>query len=114
VNIEGAPVNVTQPWNEIDGYWGDYARCSENFMYDASFAKLRQVTFGYNLPNSLLDKTPFTYVNLSFVGRNLMLLYNNMENTDPESQYTNGNDQGFDYFAMPHTRSYGFNLRVRF
>jgi TonB-linked SusC/RagA family outer membrane protein len=114
VNVEGAPVNVTQPWNEIDGYWGDYARCSEKFMYDASFAKLRQVTFGYNLPNSLLDKTPFTYVNLSFVGRNLLLLYNKMENVDPESMYTNDNGQGFDYFALPHTRSYGFNLRVRF
>jgi TonB-linked SusC/RagA family outer membrane protein len=114
VNVEGAPVNLTIPYDEISGYWYEYSRCSENYIYDASFAKLRQVTFGYNLPKSILDKTPFTYVNVSFVGRNLLLLYDKMENVDPESMYTSGNDQGFDYFALPHTRSYGFNLRVRF
>jgi hypothetical protein len=114
VNIDGDAVNVTHPYDEIGGYWGDYARTSENFMRDASFAKLRQVTFGYNLPQSLLAKTPFTFVNLSFVGRNLLLLYDDIENVDPESMYSSGNDQGFDYFALPHTRSYGFNLRLRF
>jgi len=53
-------------------------------------------------------------LNLSFVGRNLFLLLNHMDNVDPESMYTNGNGQGLEYFAMPQTRSYGFNLRVRF
>jgi hypothetical protein len=53
-------------------------------------------------------------VNLSFVGRNLFLIYNKMDNVDPESMYRNANDQGFDYFGIPHTRSYGLNLRVRF
>jgi TonB-linked SusC/RagA family outer membrane protein len=114
VDSEGAPVNITIPWDEVSGYWYDYSRCSDFFMYDASFIKLRQLTLGYNLPQSLLEKTPFTYVNLSFVGRNLLLLYDKMDNVDPESMYRNSNDQGFDYFGIPHTRSYGLNLRVRF
>jgi outer membrane receptor protein involved in Fe transport len=114
VDSEGAPFNYTIPWDEINGYWYDYSRCSEYMMYDASFFKLRQLTLGYNLPQSILDRTPFTYVNLSFVGRNLALLWDKMDNVDPESMYRNSNDQGFDYFGLPHTKSYGFNLRVRF
>jgi len=114
VTREGTPLNITIPPESIGSYYGGYSNCSEYFMYDASFAKLRQVTFGYTFPRSILDKTPFTYLNLSFVGRNLLLLLNHMENVDPESMYSNGNDQGLEYFAMPQTRSYGVNLRVRF
>ncbi len=83
-------------------------------MYDASFAKLRQLTFGYNVPPSLLQKTPFQSLSLSFVGRNLSILWKNTDNIDPESSYSSGNGQGLDYFGMPRTRSYGFNLRVGF
>jgi hypothetical protein len=114
VTLEGTPLSVTHPWQEVSGYWSDYHRCSEYFIYDASFVKLRQMTLGYSLPMSLLERTPFNYVNVAFVGRNLLMIYKDIENVDPESMYTSGNDQGFDYFALPHTRSFGFNLRVRF
>jgi hypothetical protein len=84
------------------------------FLYDASFAKLRQVTLGYNVPRQMLSSTPFQSISLSFVGRNLAILFKNVDNIDPESSYANGNGQGLDYFGMPQTRSYGFNLRVGF
>ena len=83
-------------------------------MYDASFAKLRQVTFGYTFPRAFLSKTPVQTLMLSFVGRNLAILYRNTDNIDPESSYSNGNSQGLDYFGMPPTRTYGFNLRATF
>jgi hypothetical protein len=83
-------------------------------MYDASFIKLRQITFGYSVPKSMLSKTPFQTLSLSFVGRNLAILFKNTENIDPESSYTSSNAQGLDYFGMPATRSYGFNLRASF
>ena len=84
-------------------------------MYDASFIKLRQVSLEYSLPSKLLsDKTPLKTVAVSFVGRNLAILYRKTDNIDPESSYTSGNGQGIDQFAMPGTRSYGFNVRVVF
>ena len=89
-------------------------RVQDYFIYDASFAKLRQVSFGYTFPNRLLERTPFENLNLSFVGRNLAIIWKNVENIDPESNYSSGNAQGLDYFGMPQTRSYGFNLRVAF
>jgi TonB dependent receptor len=100
---------------EAQNYWNQLGNnAQENFMYDASFIKLRQITFGYSVPKSLLSKTPFQALSLSFVGRNLAILFKNTENIDPEASYTSSNAQGLDYFGMPPTRSYGFNLRATF
>ena len=54
-----APLSMTLNQQQTADYWGNLAyRASENFMYDASFVKLRQVSLEYNLPAKLLAKTP--------------------------------------------------------
>lgn len=118
-NSSGQPVYVpftkTLTPGEAVNYWqrmGD--RVQDYFIYDGSFAKLRQITFGYNFPRRIVEKTPFNSLGLSFVGRNLSILWKNIENVDPESAYSSGNGQGLDYFGMPQTRTYGFNLRATF
>ena len=96
-------------------YWrklGD--RSADRFTYDASFIKLRQITLGYNLPASLLGKTPIRGLMVSLVARNLAILYKKSDNIDPESSYTSSNGQGLDHFGFPATRTYGFNLRITF
>ncbi|MEK6477823.1 SusC/RagA family TonB-linked outer membrane protein [Catalinimonas sp. 4WD22] len=109
------PFTRTLTPNEAQNYWNQMGnRVQDHFVYDASFAKLRQLTFGYNFPASMLENMPFRSLSLSFVARNLAILYKNTENIDPESTYSNSNGQGLDYFGMPRTRSYGFNLRVAF
>ena len=114
VDLEGEAFTKTLDAEEIPGFWGAYGNLSDRFMRDASFLKLRQLTFGYGLPRQILDGTPFRNVSLSFVARNLLILYSQLENVDPESNYSNANAQGFDYFGIPQTRSYGFNLKVGF
>ncbi|WP_439481902.1 SusC/RagA family TonB-linked outer membrane protein [Cyclobacterium plantarum] len=100
---------------EANNYWNQMGnRVQDYFVFDGSFAKLRQVTFGYNFPRRIMSKTPFTNLNLSFVGRNLSILWKNVENIDPESGYSSGNGQGLDYFGMPQTRTFGFNVRATF
>jgi TonB-linked SusC/RagA family outer membrane protein len=100
---------------EAQNYWGNLSnRAQENFIYDGSFAKLRQLTLGYSLPKSWLSKTPINSLSVSFVGRNLAILFKNVDNIDPESAYSSGNAQGLDYFGMPSTRSFGFNLNASF
>jgi hypothetical protein len=100
---------------EAQNYWNQTGeRVEDHFVFDASFGKLRQLTFGYNFPAKMLSKTPFKTLNLSFVGRNLAILWKHTPNIDPESSYSSGNGQGLDYFGMPQSRNYGFNLRVGF
>ncbi|MEQ9437587.1 MAG: SusC/RagA family TonB-linked outer membrane protein [Cyclobacteriaceae bacterium] len=112
------PFSLTLTPSQAQQYWqsvqGEANGVTDMFIYDASFAKLRQVTFGYIFPSQMLEKTPFQTLSLSFVARNLAILYKNVDNIDPESSYQSGNGQGLDYFGMPKTRSYGFNLKVSF
>jgi len=114
VDREGNPLTKVLDETEIPGFWGAYSALSDRFVYDASFIKLRQMSLGYSLPQALLSKTPMQTVRLSVVGRNLLLLYSNVPNVDPESNYSNTNAQGFDYFGQPTTRTLGFNLKVGF
>jgi hypothetical protein len=109
------PFTKTLTPGEARNYWNQLGeRAQENFVYDASYVKLRQLTLGYNLPSKIWGNLPIRNLNLSFVARNLAILYKNVDNIDPESSYTSGNSQGLDYFGMPATRTFGFNLRATF
>jgi len=109
------PFTKTLSPGEAQNYWNQLGeRAQENFIYDASFVKLRQITLGYSLPAKMFANTPIRSLMLSFVARNLAILYKNVPNIDPESSYSSGNAQGLDYFGMPASRTYGFNLRATF
>jgi TonB-linked SusC/RagA family outer membrane protein len=83
-------------------------------VFDASFVKLRQVSLGYQLPNSILGSLPLRDVRLSLVGRNLALLYVEAPHIDPETAFTNSNAQGIEHAQLPSARSYGVNVSLKF
>lgn len=88
---------------------------TDEFVSGANFIKLRQLTFGYSLPQNLLSRTPFQSASLSLVARNLLLLYSQVKNVDPESSYSSaGNTYGLENQGVPPTRSFGLNLAVKF
>lgn len=109
------PITMTIPKENVDNYWSRYGSITENIVYDASFAKLREISLSYSVPKRIFGDVPVESVNLSLVGRNLGLLFSNVPNIDPESTYTvNGGSQGLEYFAMPQTRNIGINLSASF
>jgi len=112
VNQAGAPYTANVSAQTY--YSAIWATITEEFVTPADFIKLRSITFGYNLPPALIAKTPFQTANLSFVARNLFLIYNTARNIDPESSYSNGNGQGLENFGLPTVRSFGLNLSVKF
>lgn len=113
VDQTGAAFSRTVPAQQY--FQGIAFAITDQFVYDADFIKLRQLTLGYNLPKSLIAKTPLQSVNLSLVARNLFMLYNQVPNVDPESSYSvSGNAFGLENFGVPTTRSFGLNLIARF
>lgn len=85
------------------------------FVYDASFIKLREISVGYALPQSIIGNTPFRTVSLNLIGRNLAILYKNVPHLDPEAAVTgSGNIQGYEGGAIPSLRSYGISVRLGF
>jgi len=112
VDQNGNPYSATI--NAQTYYQGIWNTITDQFVTDADFIKLRQVILGYTVPKSMLKKLPVQSVGISFVARNLALLYNTARNIDPESSYSNGNSQGLENFGLPTARSYGLNLLVKF
>jgi len=81
-------------------------------IFDATFIKLREVTFGYNIPlkNTSLVKN----LGVSVYGRNLWNIYTKSKYIDPEVTSSGGNVQGIEGGNIPTPVSYGFNVNVKF
>lgn len=92
-----------------------YRRVSENFVKDASFVKLRNLTIGYELPTSILDNTPFSTVNASVTANNI-ILWTPWRGYDPESfsAGAQGNATAFTGLGYPGIRSLIFSLNFSF
>ena len=83
--------------------------------FDASFVKLREVKLTCQLPKVILSALPFEAASISLVGRNLKL-WTDQGYFDPETLTYEGNSPipGVEEMAYPSTRSYGFNINVKF
>ncbi|WP_199757160.1 SusC/RagA family TonB-linked outer membrane protein [Pedobacter sp. KBW06] len=114
VKQDGSPYSYLVPVKDVPNYYDNTRRYAELFVHDAGFVKLRQVILSYNLPAKLLKAAKVEGASVSFVARNLFILYRKTKNFDPESSYTNGVTQGFESLGLPRTRSFGLNLMVRF
>ncbi len=100
-------------------YWTDvYNNVKSNYVKDATALKLREVAINYELPKSLLNKTPLKKVVVGFIARNLMTwLPEENRFGDPEfnNQFDNSNGIGIGgYLQSPPTKSYGFKLNIEF
>jgi TonB-linked SusC/RagA family outer membrane protein len=96
-------------------YWDDVTRNTPApFIYDASYIKLREVSLGYTIPKSVFAGSKISSIYFSAFARNLLTFNEDLPNIDPESMYTSGNGQGFEYGSLPSRKSYGFNIKVTF
>lgn len=122
VDIDGNPqtwqIAANDPEGEglttVQDYYSRLSGIAEYFVEDASFIKLRSLTLGYQLPPRITENLPFSEASVSVVGRNLWLIYSNVDNVDPESTYNTSNGQGLEYFGVPQTRSFGLNVNLKF
>jgi len=86
----------------------------EEYTYDASFIKLRNVSLGYTVSPSFLKNTFIKGLTVSLVARNLAILLKHIPNVDPESNLTSSVEQGLEFNPYPPIRQLGFNVNVKF
>ncbi|HEX9512689.1 MAG TPA: SusC/RagA family TonB-linked outer membrane protein [Puia sp.] len=112
----GLPNKIAVPSQQYfqDISAGGSDHIAEEFVYDASFIKLRSASLNYALPASLFKKRFIKGMNFSLVGRNLAILMKHVPNIDPESSINNTNGQGLELTGYPSVRSWGFNMNVKF
>jgi TonB-linked SusC/RagA family outer membrane protein len=109
---DGKP-NAVYASNSNYGLLGYERQPNRAFVYDASFVKLREAVLTYSLPRSVLGKS-FKGVDLSLVGRNLLIIHKNLPYADPEEIISSGNLQGMQVGAYPAVRTFTFNVKLRF
>lgn len=102
-------VNATTFWNSQNP-----RTYHEAGIFDGTYVKLRELTLGYSFPQHFLGNHFIQSMKLTFIARNLAILYKNHPHMDPEVDNKGGNGQGFAYGEMPSTRNMGFNLNVTF
>ena len=109
VIINGRQTIDAQKWYQAIGA---QSGLPQYYTYSATNFRLQELSLGYTLPAKWFrDKMRMT---VSFVGRNLWLIYCKAP-FDPEAVASTGlNYQGIDYFMMPSLRSLGFNVKFQF
>ena len=93
-----------------DLYEGALFSVWENWLYDASYMKLRELSVGFNLPKALLRKTRIQNASLSLAGQNLWLISSKVKGIDPSELEQSWLEGG----QLPGTHSFGINLKLTF
>ncbi|WP_456312336.1 SusC/RagA family TonB-linked outer membrane protein [Pseudomonas shirazensis] len=87
---------------------------SEAYIYSSTFVKLREIKLAYNFNKSFVKKLGLDGASITAVGRNLLFIYKDAPNIDPETAFNTGNAQGLESLALPTTRNFSFNVNLRF
>jgi TonB-linked SusC/RagA family outer membrane protein len=88
----------------------------EEWLYDASYIKLREVRLGYTFQKKMLGKMPFNSVTLALIARNPAMLWQKApKGLDPSELSTGSQSIGWFESGQANTvRSYGINLNINF
>jgi hypothetical protein len=88
---------------------------NSQFIYDASYVKLREASISYTLPKAVLSGMAINNVTFSLVGRNLWIIHKNTPFVDPEAGVGGGlRSRGNSIGILPTTRDIGFSMTVKF
>ena len=94
-------------------YVSDYYNTDEANLMSKTFASLREVTFGYSLPQSVLKNSFISKLDITLVARNLIYFYKDPRFKDVDlDQYNYATTSTV--LQTPTTRRYGINLNIVF
>lgn len=87
---------------------------SEEMLNDASYAMLRELTFNYQLPTSLIKRTPFRNIRAGIYGRNLFYFQRKTDGYAPDASAFNVNNSslGLESTSLPMMRTFGVSLNL--
>jgi len=111
-------VNTTLT-NNIENYYATLKANRYNFeeyIYDNSFLKLKELTISYNVPQKFIQKTKVLQgITLSAYATNIFCI-TNYPFFDPEVTGYNGSNitRGIEAGSFPMCRSYGANIKLKF
>lgn len=95
---------------------GNNGRTSTWHVEDGSYLRLQNLSLGYTLPSSILEKINISKLRIYVVGNNLYT-WTNYTGYNPEVNLDSGSDQltpGLDYGVYPLSKTYSLGVNVSF
>jgi len=88
----------------------------DEWIYDASYIKIRELSLGYNFDTKLLSKTPFKAIKLSAVARNPVMIWQKAPKGVDPSELSSGSSaiSWIEKGELQTVRSFGLTLNVKF
>jgi len=103
------PENTNTNFPRLDSEQGvAWTQTSTRFLYDASYARLKQFNLSYSIPRNLLRTLSLKDVRLRLTGENLLTFYGH-KGFDPEQTVS-----GATYYRYPAQKSFSFGIDVQF
>lgn len=96
-------------------------RESDRYLTDGSYMRIRNITLGYSLPQSILSRIKMNSARI-FIGVQNLYTLTNYEGWDPEVNWTGVNRttqtqniiQGYDFYTAPQARTYSIGINLTF
>ena len=85
-------------------------RESTYWLYNASYFRLKNLTFGYTLPKALTSKAKIERLRFYFSGDNLLTFTKFPQGGDPERNYNSTKGTRLVYYPQNRIISFGVNL----
>ena len=99
-------------------FYADYRtqQIADPFVFSSDFIKLRNITLTYDFTRLMIKNTKFVKgLTLSASCRNAALLLKHIPDVDPEAFASSSDSRlGYEQHTEPTTRTFGFNLNVKF
>jgi hypothetical protein len=109
----GTPVNLNWRTWTLAGVGSGFTGPSSQFIEDAGFVKLRDVSLSFTVEGRWLGKIGFNTLSVTVSGRNLAT-WTDYTGVDPESNLTGQTTgRGLEYFNHPQARSVVFTLTMQ-
>lgn len=91
-------------------------RIYDEWIYSASYVKLREVSLGYNFDGKVLAKTPFKTAKLSVIARNPVMIWQKAPKGVDPSELSSGSSSisWIEKGELQTVRSFGVNLNLTF
>lgn len=121
VRVVGVSATTGQPVDtfvEARSYYRNEVgrRIYEEWLFDASYVKLREIRLGYNFSENFLADWPFETVGIALISRNPLMIWQEApEGIDPSEISTGG--QAISWYEsgqLVSVRSYGININITF
>ncbi|MGH7507032.1 MAG: hypothetical protein ACRELX_15350, partial [Longimicrobiales bacterium] len=92
------------------------ATFGEQYINVASFAKLREVSIGYELPPSFIQRFGLSRATITVAGRNLAT-WTKWDGIEPEAMYLSGGRAGYaqiEQNSLPQLRQFATTINFSF